>query len=428
MSLTKNLDQYVSDEIIIRQQLVNQLTSMGVTATTSETINELIEKVKTITLIGTTTSMGLTTTSCHYGASITVTGTLDDANSNPLKTKKLYLYAGERQVAEAVTDDNGLATFTYVVDEVGSLSLKVKYLGSNNYTASESASDTLTVSKADTVITLTADPSTVPTGESTTLTVTLKDEWGNDLVGEAVEILDGSTVLYNGIIDETSKKYSLAYSPSATITLNSKYEESTNYNTSTSSNNIITVTNYLFYDTCADNAQLNSYGSSIAQENGASLTLTHNSGSSYHTLHTTGQGWSCIPITSLNGLSNLTFETEFSGGSTTGGLIIAKSSYTHVRMEVENNTLIISQRLSGSDTNLLSNSISLTSGVWYKFRITLNGTSLTYSILNNDSIIKNGNVTINSIFNTTSTNYYGLLGYWDTSFTNNIRNVKAYYN
>lgn len=232
----------------------------------------------------------------------------------------------------------------------------------------------------------------------------------------------------NGIIDETSKKYSLTYSPTATITLNSKYKESTNYNTSTSTNNIINVTNYLFYDTCADNTQLNSYGSSIAQENGASLTLTHNSGSSYHTLHTTGQGWSCIPITPLNGLSNLTFETEFSGGSTTGGLIIAKSSYNHVRMEVENNTLYITQRLSGSDTHLLNNSISLTSGVWYKFRITLNGTSLTYSILNNDSIIKNGNVTINSIFNTTSTNYYGLLGYWSTSFTNNIRNVKAYYN
>lgn len=94
--------------------------------------------------------------------------------------------------------------------------------------------------KMPTILTLSADKTTVSSGDTVTLTATLTDVNGCPISGETVSILDGDdNVLYTGIIDENGQ---ISFQYSSTIIGNKTFkitlQNSTNY---INNNNTITI-------------------------------------------------------------------------------------------------------------------------------------------------------------------------------------------
>ena len=219
----------------------------------------------------TTLTSTISSTSVHFGATLTITGTLKDENSTVLTGETITLKDGDNTLNTTTTNSSGAYSFTYTVSSMTSPNLNVAFKSKGFYLSSTSTIPTITVSKADTVLTLTSDKTSASTGETVTLTATLVDVNGNPVNGATVVFMEGSSTLYSGITDSAGK-VNYSYSSSSNKSLKALFNGNVNYNSSVSSN--ITINNYLFYDTGAtDNS--NKYGSIINAYNSSGASLSY---------------------------------------------------------------------------------------------------------------------------------------------------------
>ncbi len=113
------------------------------------------------------------------GNNVTVTGTLLDANGNPIKgTIKLLINNGRATVK---TDDTGVFTYNFVASKVGTNNITASYLESTKYLATNTTA-TVEVTAMDTQIVF-DEISSAKKGEKITISGKLVDENGNAVTG-----------------------------------------------------------------------------------------------------------------------------------------------------------------------------------------------------------------------------------------------------
>ena len=428
MTIQEQLNEIKTEKENIKTVLINK--GIHLTGISFTEYHNILKDYNFQIPIETTLTSTVNNTSIHYGATVTISGTISATDSTILSGQTVTLYNDTTSVGTATIDSTGAYSLTYTVQTMTSPNLTVKYAGKGLYTASTSEVPVLTISKADTVITLSANPTTVSSGGSTTLTVTLKDEWGNNLNGETVKILNGTTELYSGII--VSNSYTTTYSPTSNgiITLTSKYSETNKYNTS----NIATINisyGYLFNDTSSSTG-LNNYNSYINLEGTTGATMSYNSNGYYELTKTNGGGSDYYPIKALSGVTDCTIECDImtsSGGSTRAGISTSNSSRNGIIIMCSNLSgtgNCIDQFVNGSWTNLKTNSNTLTSNTWYHLKVVItNGKTFTETLYTSGG---------SQIFTQTATttaytiNNIGLNIGYNNGYKTYYKNIKAYNN
>ncbi len=118
------------------------------------------------------------------GNTIKLTAHLVDNESNSLEGKTVWFSINGKIVGSSITDSAGIATFLYNITEIPkTYTLKVQFIGDENYTSSTS-NGTLTVIKIKTT-SITSNATGI-NKDNTTLTAKLTDKDGNPLSGKTI--------------------------------------------------------------------------------------------------------------------------------------------------------------------------------------------------------------------------------------------------
>ena len=211
----------------IRTNIVTNLTSKGVTASNTESLNDLVGKVNTVkTPI--TSSLVLKETYQND-----ISGVVDCLRD------KFRINLSKQGVETLSTD--GLTTL----------------------------SNSISLIKFDTVLTLTSNKTSASTGETVTLTATLVDINGNAVNGATVVFMEGTSTLYSGITNSLGAiSYNYSSSSGGTKSLQCSFNGDINYNASQSA--IVTITTYLYapiLDGSESIKTISGYSSPIIQNN-----------------------------------------------------------------------------------------------------------------------------------------------------------------
>lgn len=198
------------------ETMADNLVSMGVVdASASDGLTTLAGRILDIEPsiggldLDTAVTISSSESSISLGSSIVLTSKLtasyDDETivdvdlSGVLQNATLIFKNGNTTIGTAVTDVNGVATFTYTPPAIGTLSLKAIFAGTDNFNNCESSFINVTVVAPhyDDIV-LTADDSILSyyDGDSTTLHAQLMDGTSTASVsGVTVEFFNGSTSL-----------------------------------------------------------------------------------------------------------------------------------------------------------------------------------------------------------------------------------------
>lgn len=182
----------------VRSTIVTNLTSKGVSCSTTENLNDLIAKTNTVK------------------TPITTTLTLQDTYPNTVEgimtcLRDKFRINLSKQGVETLSTD-GLTTL----------------------------SNSISLIKQDTVLTLTSDKTSASIGETVTLTATLVDINGNPVSGATINFMEGNTTLYSSITNNLGvANYSYSSSSTGSKSLQCMFEGNVNYN---SSNSTIIIT------------------------------------------------------------------------------------------------------------------------------------------------------------------------------------------
>lgn len=196
----------LSETYLSRKKLLaDNLKSMGVSSV-NETdglttlINAVLNIEPSIGGLNLDTSLVITTTQeiIGLGESIILTSTLrasyDDTTvvdvdlSGVLTGATVKFYNGTTLLGTAITDLNGVATYTYTPSQLGNFTFHTVFEGTENFTNCNSNNVNITVINAPTSIVLQADKSILShyDNEYCVLTATLLDSNGNGLSGEEI--------------------------------------------------------------------------------------------------------------------------------------------------------------------------------------------------------------------------------------------------
>lgn len=206
------------------ETMADNLVSMGVVdASASDGLTTLAGRILDIEPsiggldLDTAVTISSSESSISLGSSIVLTSKLtasyDDETivdvdlSGVLQNATLLFKNGNTTIGTAVTDVNGVATFTYTPPAIGTLSLKAIFAGTDNFNNCESSFINVTVvAPSYDDIVLTADDSILSyyDGDSTTLRAQLMDGSSTASVsGVTVEFFNGSTSLGTAQTDST---------------------------------------------------------------------------------------------------------------------------------------------------------------------------------------------------------------------------------
>lgn len=189
----------------IRTNIVTNLTSKGVTASNTESLNDLVGKVNTVK---TPINSSLVLKETYQND---ISGVVDCLRD------KFRINLSKQGVETLSTD--GLTTL----------------------------SNSISLIKLDTVLTLTSDKTSASTGETVTLTATLVDINGNPVNGATIIFMEGTTTLYSSI---TNNLGVINYTYSSTVegskSLKCVFDGNTNYNPCTSNVSVLNITNIIY--------------------------------------------------------------------------------------------------------------------------------------------------------------------------------------
>ncbi|MCL2032748.1 MAG: Ig-like domain repeat protein [Methanomassiliicoccaceae archaeon] len=147
----------------------------------------------------TATSLSSDLISSVYGQTVTFTATVTAAGAGT-PTGDVCFYIDGILTDTVALDINGEAVFSTAALSVGIRPVKAAYIGDGYYNASESALDH-TVSKADTVTTLSSNMASSVHGQTVTFTATVTVIGpGSGIPGDEVEFYDGGVPIGGGIL------------------------------------------------------------------------------------------------------------------------------------------------------------------------------------------------------------------------------------
>lgn len=129
-------------------------------------------------------------TNVYVGETVTISGTLKTSAGSPLGNVKIIDGAGQVQ---AITGATGVWSFTSVEDTVGTSGWSLyPDLDWDKYNTPKNVVIQITIRKKDTVLTCTADKTSVTVGENVLCTLYLKDNQNNPLANKTVYCWDWS--------------------------------------------------------------------------------------------------------------------------------------------------------------------------------------------------------------------------------------------
>ena len=205
----------LSETYLSRKKLLaDNLKSMGVSSV-DETdglttlINAVLDIEPSIGGLDLDTSLVITTTQeiIGLGESIILTSTLrasyDDTTvvdvdlSGVLTGATVKFYNGTTLIGTAITDLNGIATYTYTPSQLGNFTFHTVFEGTENFTNCNSSNVNITVINAPTSLVLQADKSILShyDNDNCTLTATLYDNNNTPMEGLGVVFKNGDIVL-----------------------------------------------------------------------------------------------------------------------------------------------------------------------------------------------------------------------------------------
>ena len=205
----------LSETYLSRKKLLaDNLKSMGVSSV-DETdglttlINAVLDIEPSIGGLDLDTSLVITTTQeiIGLGESIILTSTLrasyDDTTvvdvdlSGVLTGATVKFYNGTTLIGTAITDLNGIATYTYTPSQLGNFTFHTVFEGTENFTNCNSSNVNITVINAPTSLVLQADKSILShyDNDNCTLTATLYDNNNTPMEGLSVVFKNGDIVL-----------------------------------------------------------------------------------------------------------------------------------------------------------------------------------------------------------------------------------------
>ena len=205
----------LSETYLSRKKLLaDNLKSMGVSSV-NETdglttlINAVLNIEPSIGGLNLDTSLIITTTQeiIGLGESIILTSTLrasyDDTTvvdvdlSGVLTGATVKFYNGTTLLGTAITDLNGVATYTYTPSQLGNFTFHTVFEGTENFTNCTSNNVNITVINAPTSLVLQADKSILShyDNDNCTLTATLYDNNNTPIEGLSVVFKNGNIVL-----------------------------------------------------------------------------------------------------------------------------------------------------------------------------------------------------------------------------------------
>lgn len=172
-------------------------------------------------------------TNVYVGETVTISGTLETSTGSPLGNVKIIDGAGQ---VKAITGATGVWSFTSVEDTVGTSGWSLyPDLDWDKYNTPENVDIQITIRKKDTVLTCTADKTSVTVGETVTLTATVKFDGVNVNEGQ-VDFGDGVLVdVSNGTAVKTFTKQT-----PTVLTVTPSYKGTSIYTTATASSLTIT--------------------------------------------------------------------------------------------------------------------------------------------------------------------------------------------
>ena len=198
-------------------------THQGATASVLVTISKI-----NLVFTGSASSMNV-----YVGETVTISGTLETSTGSPLGNVKIMDGAGQ---VKAITGATGAWSFTSVEDTVGTSGWSLyPDLDWNKYNTPENVNIQITIRKKDTVLTCTADKTSVAVGETVTLTATVKSDGVNVNEGQ-VDFGDGVLV---DVSDGTAVKTFTKQTPTV-LTVTPSYKGTSIYTTATASSLTIT--------------------------------------------------------------------------------------------------------------------------------------------------------------------------------------------
>lgn len=198
-------------------------THQGATASVLVTINKI-----NLVFTGSASS-----TNVYVGETVTVSGTLETSTGSPLGNVKIIDGAGQ---VKAITGATGAWSFTSVEDTVGTSGWSLyPDLDWNKYDTPKNVNIQITIRKKDTVLTCTADKTSVTVGETVTLTATVKSDGVNVNEGQ-VDFGDGVLIdVSNGTAVKTFTK-----TTPTVLTVTPSYKGTSTYTTATASSLTLT--------------------------------------------------------------------------------------------------------------------------------------------------------------------------------------------
>lgn len=263
-----------------------------------------------------------------------------------------------------------------------------------------------------------------------TLSATITDDSSTPLIGIVVKFLNGSNVIGETVTNSSGvASYEFTPDTSGTYTITAYCKGNTNYKESTSSKIVLTVNDYLLYDTAETNKISTTFANPISLRNNGECTIEYDEVNKYYiSTRTTEKGQAYIPISSLDGLNNFTVEAEIfvkSSDSNFAGYVAYKDSSNWLagyfsqngQFMVDSFSLgtLTQEKLTGYDV----------AGKWLKYSLTVKDANLTYTLADSEgTVIFTNSKTLNS--NQTGTLTYGFTNGWNRDNVLYIKNIKAY--
>ncbi|SEP65238.1 Putative Ig domain-containing protein [Devosia sp. YR412] len=179
---------------------------------------------QTVVAASTATVVTFTPSAPTFGSSATVSATVTSSGGTPAGNVIFTVNSVDRAPTSLV---NGVADLVLSNLAVGSYTLGARFVATSNYLASTATDKTMVVGAAPTTTTVSASPSSIKLGESTTLSASVSAAQGTP--SGSVEFRDGTTLLGTVALNNGAASLSTTALSRGDHTITANYLGTTNY-------------------------------------------------------------------------------------------------------------------------------------------------------------------------------------------------------
>lgn len=256
----------------VKALFVENLSSMGVDCSTDDGMTTLANKILEIepsvgeldldisselvsqsatVILGDDVVLNCTLNADYDSPDVDLKGKLQNASVN--------FYLGDTLLGTLVTNSSGVATYNYTTSDLGSLTFKSDFDGTENYDSCESNTVSVTVSKATPSLSISASSSSVNVGGTSTISGVLAD--GDVKIENAtIKLYDSEDTLIDTLTTNQDGEYSktISFNTTGTYSYYAVFEGDSDYNSVTSSSVSVNVTDLLCCEIVIDGSTISS--------------------------------------------------------------------------------------------------------------------------------------------------------------------------